>query len=172
MRKFILFLIIPFCCFSQNNLKDAINKEKRSIIVDDIHLGFNNFITNDNNIVSGTNYSLKSLNSVSLSFNTYVKTKLFKNNSFFLKYGIGLTSNNYKLLRPTQLIESDGDAVFVDSNFDVKKSKLVTTFLDFPIMIQLDLKEKDSKFNIAFGPFIGYMLKAKVSLYLQIWKEI
>ena len=28
-------------------------------------------------------------------------------------------------------------------------------------MIQLDLKEKNSKFNIAFGPFIGYMLKAK-----------
>ena len=161
MRIFILFTIIPFCLFSQNNFKDSNDREKRSIIIDDIHLGFNNFMTNNNNIVSGTNYSLKSLNSVSLSFNTYVKTKLFKNNIFFLKYGIGLTSNNYKFLRPSQLIDSDGNAVFLDSNFEVKKSKLVTTFLDFPIMMQLDFKEKNSKFNIALGPFIGYMLKAK-----------
>lgn len=161
MRIFILIIIIPFCSFSQNNVTKATNNEKSSIIIEDIHLGFNNFMTNDNNIVSGTNYSLRSLNSVSLSLNTYMKTKLFKNNIFFLKYGIGLTSNNYKLLRPAQLIESDGDVVFLDSNFEVKKSKLVTTFLDFPIMIQLDLKEKNSKFNIAVGPFVGYMLKAK-----------
>jgi len=161
MRIFILFIIVPFCSFSQNEFIEINNNEKRSIIIEDFCLGFNNFMTNDNNIVSGTNYSLKPLNSVSLSLNSYVKTKLFKNNIFFLKYGIGLTSNNYKLLKPTQLIESDGDAAFIDSNFDVKKSKLVTTFLNFPIMIQLDLKEKNSKFNIAVGPFVGYMLKAK-----------
>ena len=161
MRIFILILIISFCCFSQNNFKETKNNKKRSIIIDDFNIGFNNFMTNDNNIVSGTNYSLKSLNSVSLSLNTYVKTKLFKNNNFFLKYGVGLTSNNYKLLRPAQLIESDDDAMFLDSNFEVKKSKLVTTFIDAPIMIQLDLKEKNSKFNVACGPFIGYMLKAK-----------
>ena len=85
MRLFILFLIIPICCFSQKTFTEVISNEKHSIIIDDVHLGFNNFMTNDYNIVSGTNYSLKSLNSVSLSLNTYVKTKLLKNNTFFLK---------------------------------------------------------------------------------------
>lgn len=75
MRIFILIIIIPFCSFSQNNVTKPTNNEKSSIIIEDIHLGFNNFMTNDNNIVSGTNYSLRSLNSVSLSLNTYMKTK-------------------------------------------------------------------------------------------------
>ena len=161
--KLLLFLLFPLFAFSQEVATNSNKLEKRTTTLSDIHFGFNNFINSESNIVSETDYSLKSLNSVSLSLNYYAKTKIFKNNFFFLKYGLGLTSNNYKFSRQVQLIENENSISFLISDNEVKKSKLATLFLHCPLMIQLDLKNENdnSKFNLAIGPFIGYMLKAK-----------
>ena len=47
---------------------------------------------------------------------------------------------------------------------EVDKSKLTTLFIDAPILLQIDLskdKKEEGGFNIAIGPYVGYLLKAK-----------
>jgi hypothetical protein len=140
-------------------------KNSRTFSMTEIHLGFNNYFNSEQQIPSGVNYDVKPINSISFSYNKYAKTRIFAKGPLFLKYGIGLTSNNYKFSEPVQLVETENEIQFVKhEGHDVKKSKLSTLFVDVPLMLQIDLsknKTEEGGFNIAAGPYVGYMLKSK-----------
>lgn len=149
-----------------DNVKEQEKEEpKRTFSMTEIHLGFNNYFNSEQQIPSGVNYDVKPINSISFSYNKYAKTRIFAKGPLFLKYGIGLTSNNYKFSESVQLVETENEIQFVKhEGHDVKKSKLSTLFVDVPLMLQIDLskdKTEEGGFNIATGPYVGYMLKSK-----------
>lgn len=149
----------------ENEEEQEEDKDSRTISMTEIHLGFNNYFNAEQQIPSGVNYDVKPINSLSFSYNKYAKTRIFAKGPLFLKYGIGLTSNNYKFSEPVQLVETEDEIQFVKhEGHDVKKSKLATLFVDVPLMLQIDLskdKTEEGGFNIAAGPYVGYMLKSK-----------
>lgn len=137
----------------------------RTFSMSEIHIGLNNYTNEDQKIPSGVGHNLKSINSLSFSYTKYAKTRIFKKGPLFLKYGLGLTSNNYKFSQPVHLVENESNISFnEDLEHEVDKSKLTTLFIDAPLLLQIDLskdKEEEGGFNIAIGPYVGYLLKAK-----------
>lgn len=137
----------------------------RTFSMSEIRIGFNNYLNEDQKIPSGVNHNLKPITSLSVSYTKYAKTRIFAKGPLFLKYGLGLTSNNYKFSEPVQLIENESTIVFNENlEHEVKKSKFTTLFIDAPLMLQLDLssdKKEEGGFNIAVGPYVGYLLKVK-----------
>lgn len=140
-------------------------ESKRTFAMTEIHLGFNNYLNSEQSIPSAVNHSIKPINSISFSYNKYAKTSLFAKGPLFLKYGIGISSNNYKFSEPIQLIETNEGLLFESHDgHDVDKSKLSTLFVDVPLMLQFDFskdKTEEGGFNIAAGPYVGYLLRAK-----------
>lgn len=149
----------------ETEIDEEEEEPKRTFSMTEIHLGFNNYLNAEQTIPSGLNHSVKPINSVSFSYNKYAKTRIFPKGPLFLKYGLGLTSNNYKFSDPVQLIDTEDEIQFVShEGHDVKKSKLTTLFIDVPLMLQIDLskdKTEEGGFNIAAGPYVGYLLRAK-----------
>jgi hypothetical protein len=139
---------------------------KRTFMMTEVHIGFNNYLNEDGKIISGEDYSLKS-GFGSFAWAEYAKTRIFPNGPLFLKYGLTLTSNNYKYANNYILRETDEGSILIENPNEIQKSKLSTLFIDAPLMLQLDFssdKEDENGFNIAVGPFVGYMLKAKTKI--------
>tara|TARA_B110000977_G_scaffold201774_1_gene298525 strand:+ start:1956 stop:3098 length:1143 start_codon:yes stop_codon:yes gene_type:complete len=148
-------------------IKDKEEEEDKStFMMSEIHLGFNNYLNSEQKIASGMPYSLKSTLG-SISFTRFAKTRIFKTKPLFVKYGLGISSNNYKFANNYILSQSNNATQLIQSEKELLKSKLATVFIDVPLLIQLDLsfdnKEEDG-FNLAVGTFVGYMLKAKTKV--------
>lgn len=141
-------------------------EEKKSFMMSEIHIGFNNYLNTKDQIASGMPYSLKSTLG-SISFTRFAKTRIFKEKPMFLKYGLSITSNNYKYVNNYILTQSNNTTLLIESENELTKSKLATLFIDVPLLLQLDLssnKKEENGFNIAIGAFAGYMLKAKTKV--------
>lgn len=149
-----------------NNETEETDSLKRTFMVTEVHIGFNNYLNQDGKIVSGEDYSLKS-GLGSFSYVHYAKTRIFPKGPLFLKYGLSLTSNNYKYANNYVLRETDVETILIENPNEIQKSKLSTLFIDAPLLLQLDFssdKEDENGFNVAVGPFVGYMLKAKTKI--------
>jgi len=141
-------------------------EEKKSFMMSEIHIGFNNYLNAKDKIASGMPYSLKSTLG-SISFTRFAKTRIFKAKHMFLKYGLSITSNNYKYVNNYILTQSNNTTLLIESENELTKSKLATLFIDVPLLLQLDLssnKKEENGFNIAVGAFAGYMLRAKTKV--------
>lgn len=141
-------------------------EEKKSFMMSEIHIGFNNYLNAKDKIASGMPYSLKSTLG-SISFTRFAKTRIFKAKHMFLKYGLSITSNNYKYVNNYILTQSNNTTLLIESENELTKSKLATLFIDVPLLLQLDLssnKKEENGFNIAVGAFAGCMLRAKTKV--------
>ena len=139
---------------------------KSTFLQTEIHFGFNNYLNDEGKLSSGKPYSLKStLGSFNLA--KYAKTRVFSKGPLFLKYGLALNSNNYKFANNYVLTENESETILIENNIEIEKSKLSTLFIDAPMMLQLDFSSnpaEENGFNIAFGAFAGYMIKAKTKV--------
>jgi len=149
-----------------NSESEEIDSTKRTFMMSEIHLGINNYLNEQDGIVTGEPYSLKS-SLGSFAYVSYAKTQIFANGPLFLKYGLALTSNNYKYANNYVLTENKLETTLIESPNELVKSKLSTLFIDAPVLLQLDFSSDirdENGFNIAVGPFVGYMLKAKTKI--------
>lgn len=145
---------------------EEIDSTKGTFMISEVHIGFNNYLNDKQKIVSGEDYSLKS-SLGSFAYVSYAKTRIFSKGPVFLKYGLGLTSNNYKYANNYVLSESNYETILLENPNEIVKSKLSTLFIEAPLLLQLDFSSnirEENGFNIAVGPFVGYMLKAKTKL--------
>lgn len=140
--------------------------EKSSFMMSEIHFGFNNYLNAKDKIASGMPYSLKSALG-SICFTRFAKTRIFKAKPMFLKYGLSITSNNYKYVNNYILTQGNNTTLLIESENELTKSKLATLFIDVPLLLQIDLssnKKEENGFNLAIGAFAGYMLRAKTKV--------
>lgn len=151
---------------SMNYETEEIDSTKGTFMISEVHIGFNNYLNDKQKIVSGEDYSLKS-SLGSFAYVSYAKTRIFSKVPLFLKYGLGLRSNNYKYANNYVLSESNYETILLENPNEIVKSKLSTLFIEAPLLLQLDFSSnirEENGFNIAVGPFVGYMLKAKTKL--------
>lgn len=142
--------------------KEKKKKKKRTVGQFDIQLALNNFVDQDG-IADGTSYDLNFWGSRYIGLKYSRKTRLFGQNSkLYFKYGLELGWNNYRLANDSIAFKGANGTSFIDGeslNYsNVSKSKLETTYLSIPIMLQLDFSDKvrsENGFNIGVGGYVG-----------------
>jgi hypothetical protein len=136
-------------------------------------MGVNLFMNEDFKFDSPNGYGyldLKPQKSIALNFNLYdLEVKLLRRN-IMLVTGLGLTINNYRFDSGIHL-QPDVDTVigFTDPVANIKKNKLVATYLSVPLLLEFNTSENpDKTFHIALGVIGGL----KTGSHLKLVKEV
>ncbi|MFT7434496.1 MAG: hypothetical protein ACI8UX_000283 [Psychromonas sp.] len=95
---------------------------------------------------------------VALSFRSNVTLVRGKSVDLAFSYGPEIAIYNFRLENSNTLFNTLGQTTFEEATFDTDKSKLSIPYLNFPILLNLGLKE--SKFKIGIGGYIGYRIGA------------
>ncbi len=73
-----------------------------------------------------------------------------------LSYGPELAFYNFRLENSNTVFNTSGQTTFEDASFDTDKSKLTIPYLNFPVLLNLGIKE--AKFKLGIGGYIGYRI--------------
>lgn len=131
-------------------------------------LGFNMLMTSDfsTNLPEDAKFlelnSGKSIN-VGLNFLQYSIGLQKLHNNFGLVTGLGINFSNYRFDSPYILTkdEDTGQTTYYITDRSVRKNKLVTTYLNIPLLVELAVPAKgDHRFFINAGGFCGFNLGA------------
>lgn len=125
-----------------------------------LYLGLNNFKKDAvvNSLLQ--QYQLRDWKSRYIAFSFRKNTTLIRGskNELALSYGPELTIYHFRLENSKIIVNRKGQTTFEEAGYITKKSKLVIPYFNFPVLINLGLKE--SKFKIAAGAYAGYRLGA------------
>lgn len=100
---------------------------------------------------------LKPQKSIAINFNLYdLEMKLYRRNIMLIT-GLGLTINNYRFKSDAVLVpNADSVVAFTNPDINVKKNKLVATYLTIPLLLEFNTSENPKKtFHLAAGVIGG-----------------
>jgi hypothetical protein len=139
-------------------------------------LGFNNYVTSDFSTNLPDEYNFMELNSgksinVGINFMQYSIGLQKSNNNFGLVTGMGLNFSNYRFDSQNILMKdpATGMTTFYVTDKTVTKNKLATTYINIPVLLELQLPAKgDHRFFINAGGFCGFNLDAHTKVVYDI----
>lgn len=111
-----------------------------------ISLGINNYFTNssDFELVDENHFmALRPEKSIEFRLNLFQVSRKITNH-FGVISGLGLTANNYRFKNGNSIRKLDGkialDPRYTQSEYDTEKTKLVLTYLDIPLLLEVNGK--------------------------------
>ncbi|TAF33800.1 MAG: PorT family protein [Cytophagales bacterium] len=128
------------------------------------YLGLNNFVA-DSKLVSDTKYSLNPLGSRYVGFflgqNVALGHK--QHTPLSLDFGLGMNWNNFMFQENVEIVKNGNLTEFVDSDKDLRKSKVTSYYLYAPVMLKYNFGKKKSHSSrnglyVAAGAYAGYRL--------------
>ncbi|MBN2611794.1 MAG: PorT family protein [Bacteroidales bacterium] len=129
-----------------------------------LELGLNNFLDADFSMSRPAEYSWMDLNtgrSWNVNLNFHQTSVGIIGNRFGMVTGLGIEMNNYQFDGDNSIREENGVIVSNDlSALSLNKSKLTTTFLNVPLLLELQLgpEKRSKRFFIAGGVIGGLKL--------------
>lgn len=145
-----------------------------------VDIGFNNFVSSGLDFSLPEGYSYLDLNdgkSVGVSINILqYNIGLNKNKNLGIVTGMGIEFNNYRFDSNNILIKDEnGDLSHIESEREVKKNKLTTSFLNIPVLLeyQINIPSVSDHAYFSAGPVFGIKLKShtKVMYYGSSTKD-
>ncbi len=119
-----------------------------------LDLGLNTYLEN-NDIPENTDYDLRPWGSRYVAVAWKWRTRVAK--SVYFKYGLSVNWYNFMFNGNNRLV-TDGNSVnFVEESFNLEKSKLTVSYLNFPVMVQFG-RNRSSLFRLGLGGYVGYRL--------------
>lgn len=123
-------------------------------------LGLNNYFTDDFSTSLPPLYEFMDLNtgkSLNVNINFLQYSIGLVSNNIGLVTGLGMDINNYRFDKDNSIIENDnGEIVEYDYDFPLEKSKLVTTYLTAPLLMEFQIPTgRGKKMLFISGGVIG-----------------
>ena len=80
-----------------------------------------------------------------------------------LKYGLSFNFHNYALNNDVTLLANTDSLQIVPSEVNLKRNKLATTYMEFPLMLNFETnpKKTSKSFRIGAGAYAGLLLSAR-----------
>lgn len=142
-----------------------------------LDLGINGFLSPDNKIKlpeESNAFDLDYAKSISVGLNVFEKYIPIAKEKFGITTGLGFQFNSYALDRELVYSATDDTILsFVDSSRSIEKTRLKTTFLQVPLLLETNLgKSKKKSFHLAAGMLFGYRIGSKIKqVYEQEGRE-
>lgn len=123
----------------------------------DISLGINTFLQ-DGKTVSGTNYELRPMGSRYIALGSMFKTKLSHGKvPLYFQYGVEFSWYNFMFEGNNFITKGQDENLFRQHDLELKKSKLVVSYINLPVMFGIGSKYKNT-FTLGVGGYVGYRL--------------
>jgi hypothetical protein len=125
-----------------------------------LYLGLN-ALSKDSDVKSPfQQYQLRDWKSRYITFSFRKNTTLIhgNKNDLAISYGPELAIYHFRLENSNIIINKNRQTTFEEASFETRKSQLTIPYLNFPVLVNLGLKE--SKYRIAVGAYAGYRLGA------------
>ncbi len=132
-----------------------------------IELGFNNYMTSDNNMSLPDEIGYMTLNSgKSTNFNiNFTQISLGLGRHIGFVSGLGLNWNNYRFDRNNSIIKNENsEIVELDPGVNLKKSKLATLYMTLPVLFEMQIPANGNHLSIAAGPIFGLKLESHTKM--------
>ena len=109
-------------------------------------------------------FDLDYAKSISIGINVFEKYIPIAHERFGITTGLGLQLNSYGLKRKLSYTATDDTIfAFVDSSKTIKKTRLKTTFIQVPVLLETNLGKSSRKsFHLAAGMLFGYRIGSKI----------
>lgn len=135
--------------------------------------GVNGYLNTDNTTKMPAGYEFLEVNyrrSFSYALNLFEKDIPIVSDYFKLATGLGIEWNNYIFMNNIRLT-SDSAKIYgyTDSFVKFDKSKLGLTYINLPILFQINTNADPKKaFHLSFGLIVSYNIRAKTKLVYDI----
>lgn len=140
-----------------------------------IELGFNNYTTSRNNLAIPDEINYMTIHSgKSLNFNVnFAQISLGITRHIGFVTGLGLNWNNYVFDNNYNIQKTtNGIIQMLDPGIDLKKSKISTTYLTLPFLLELQLPVNHSHLNVAAGPIAALKIGSRSKMVTEDGKKI
>jgi hypothetical protein len=137
------------------------------------HVGFNNLMNTDGKLETADNYGsleISSGNSINFQWDILTQAMNLYKQKIRLVYGIGIDYNNYNFKQSVSL-NTDSIPLFITQDgVEYKKNKLVTQYLNIPLMLNFKLspKNEEGEMYISAGANFGYLIRSHQK---QVWED-
>lgn len=142
-----------------------------------VDLGVNGFLSIENEInlpEEAKAFDLDYAKSISVGINIIEKYIPIAQEKFGITTGLGFQFNSYAMDRDLVFSATDDTILsFVDSSRSIEKTRMKTTYLQAPLLLETNLgKSKDKSFHLAVGMLFGYRIGSKIKqVYEQDGRE-
>lgn len=142
-----------------------------------LDLGVNGLLSPDNDInlpKESEVFDLDYAKSISVGLNIMEKYIPVAKEKFGITTGLGFQFNSYAMDRDLVFSATDDSIYsFRDSSRSIEKTRIKTTFLQVPLLLETNLgKTKDKSFHLAVGMLFGYRIGSKIKqVYEQNGRE-
>ncbi len=140
-----------------------------------IEFGFNNYVTSDKSLVLPTGIDYMTLHSSkSSNFNiNFAQLSLGLTRHIGFVTGLGINWNNYKFDGNNNILKGvNGIIEELPSVDDLEKSKLATTYLTVPFMLEMQIPVDNNHLNIAAGPIGAVKLGSHTKMVYQDGQKV
>jgi hypothetical protein len=140
-----------------------------------VEFGFNNYVTSDKSMVLPTDIDYMTLHSSkSTNFNiNFSQLSLGLTRHIGFVTGLGLNFNNYKFDGNNNILKgANGVIEVLDPGVSLKKSKLATTYLTVPFMLELQIPVDNNHLNMAAGPIGAVKLGSHSKMVYQDGQKV
>mgnify|MGYP006088588881 CR=1 FL=1 len=137
------------------------------------HLGLNNLMNTDGKLETAQDYGsleISTGNSINLQWDILTQAVNLYKHKIRLVYGIGIDYNNY-MFKQSVSLDTDSIPLFINQDgVEYQKNKLVTQYLNVPLMINFNLapKNSDDAVYLSAGVNFGYLIGSHQK---QIWND-
>lgn len=131
-----------------------------------LEIGVNGYI-NDNSLATPVGYPGLELNygkSINVNLHLLRQRVNLIAHHVNLMYGIGFEFNDYRFANPVTLEPGQPELTFVDIEEPIKKTKLATTYLNVPVMLNFETNPEELKrsFHLNAGMYGGVLLGSRI----------
>ncbi|MEM6297190.1 MAG: outer membrane beta-barrel protein [Bacteroidota bacterium] len=126
----------------------------------ELDLGLNTYLNSDGQAPDGTDYDLRMWGSRYIAINFISNFRLAKKRSkypVYLKTGVSFSWYNFMFENDVRAVKGEDEILFVPSDVDYRKTKLVASYLNLPVSIQFGNHERNW-FSFAVGGYAGLRL--------------
>lgn len=156
--------------------KDSLKakKKKAEPIWSGLELGINSYLNHDGtfSLPSGLqNWELRAEKSVSVALNLFQFSRELGHSNVWFVSGLGMTWNNYRFENDVVLQNGSYITAIKDTTSGVRhlKSKLVTSYLTVPVMLQvLTSRNQKKAFHISAGAMLGLRIGSHTKQKIDI----
>jgi hypothetical protein len=137
------------------------------------HFGLNNLMNTDGKLETANNYGsfeISTGNSINLQWDILTQAMNIYKQKIRLVYGIGIDYNNYRFKQSISMNTDSVPLFLTQDGVEYKKNKLVTQYLNVPLMLNFKLapKNSDDELYISAGANFGYLVGSHQK---QVWKD-
>jgi hypothetical protein len=137
------------------------------------HFGLNNLMNTDGKLEIANNYGsfeISTGNSINLQWDILTQAMNIYKQKIRLVYGIGIDYNNYRFKQSISMNTDSVPLFLTQDGVEYKKNKLVTQYLNVPLMLNFKLapKNSDDELYISAGANFGYLVGSHQK---QVWKD-